>query len=48
VIYFYIKRRPGGPWDEVTFHKDKDGKCKPADRFWVTALLQGFLVERVG
>ena len=45
MIYFYIKRRPGGPWDEVTFPKEN---LRSANRFWVTALLQGYLIERVG
>ena len=45
MIYFYLKRRFGGLWDEVTFPKEK---AKNADRFWVTSLLQGYLIERVG
>lgn len=45
MIYFYVKRRPNGPWDEVAFPKDKEAN---ASRFWTNCLLQGYLVERVG
>ena len=46
MIYFYIKRHPSAKvWDEVTFPKEN---VRSANRFWVTALLQGFLIERVG
>lgn len=45
MIYYYIKRFPGGPWDEVIFPKEK---AASANRFWINALLHGYLIERVG
>lgn len=46
MIYFYVKRYPGALcWDEITFPKER---AKAAERFWVNALLHGYLIERVG
>jgi hypothetical protein len=45
MIYFYVKRAKGPIWDEITFPK---GKEDAARRFWINALMKGYLIEQVG
>jgi hypothetical protein len=45
LIYFYVKRR--GMWDEISFPDTPKGRQQAAN-FWFAALMQGWLIERVG